>query len=77
MPRFERALDGYFIEPTDVETQLASAGFTLIAKVERQPAPDVEYPSRRCYLLAQRPQGTEPRSVRAHGFNHRARMPIW
>jgi ubiquinone/menaquinone biosynthesis C-methylase UbiE len=48
-------LDGYFLDPSDVVSQLAGAGFTLMAKVERQPAPEVEYPSRRCYLLAQRP----------------------
>jgi SAM-dependent methyltransferase len=47
-------LDGYFLEPTDVVAQLEAAGFVLMAKVERQPAPEVEYPSRRCYLLAQR-----------------------
>jgi SAM-dependent methyltransferase len=48
-------LDGYFLDPNEVAAELAGADFTLMAKVERQPAPDVEYPSRRCYLLAQRP----------------------
>lgn len=47
-------LDGYFLEPTDVAAQLEAGGFALMAKVERQPAPELEYPSRRCYLLAQR-----------------------
>lgn len=47
-------LDGYFLEPTEVAAQLEAAGFALMATVERQPAPEVEYPSRRCYLLAQR-----------------------
>ena len=34
-------LDGYFLEPSDVMAQLEAAGFALMAKVERQPAPDV------------------------------------
>lgn len=47
-------LDSYFLDPDEVATQLAAAGFTVIAKMERQPTRDVEYPSRRCYLLLQR-----------------------
>ena len=47
-------LDGYFLDPSDVAVQLEAAGFTVNAKLERRPASDVEYPSRRCYLLAQR-----------------------
>jgi len=48
-------LDGYFLDPSEVISQLAAAGFTVMANLERQAAPEVEYPSRRCYLLAQRP----------------------
>lgn len=47
-------LDGYFLEPGDVTTQLLASGFTLKARLEREPIDGVEYPSRRCYLLAQR-----------------------
>jgi len=47
-------LDGYFLDPDDVTTAVQSAGFSVMAEVKRQPAPEVEYPSRRCYLLAQR-----------------------
>lgn len=47
-------LDGHFLDPEEVTAQLATAGFALIAKMERQPAPHIEYPSRRCYLLLQR-----------------------
>lgn len=32
-------LDAYFLEPRDVVVQLEAAGFALMAKVERQPAP--------------------------------------
>lgn len=47
-------LDGYFLEPAEVTAELKAAGFDVMATVERQPIPAVEYPSRRCYLLAQR-----------------------
>jgi ubiquinone/menaquinone biosynthesis C-methylase UbiE len=47
-------LDGYFLDPEQVAGQVSAAGFTLIAKMERLPGPDVEYPSRRSYLLFQR-----------------------
>lgn len=47
-------LDGYFLEPDDVVAQVVAAGFTLKARLEREPLDGVEYPSRRCYLLAQR-----------------------
>lgn len=47
-------LDGYFLRPDEVAGQLESAGFTRAATVEREPTSEVEYPSRRCYLLAQR-----------------------
>lgn len=47
-------LDGYFLDPSDVVAQLEAAGFALMARMDRQPAAEGEYPSRRCYLLAQR-----------------------
>lgn len=47
-------LDGYFLDPDDVRATVQSAGFAVMAEVDRRPAPEVEYPSRRCYLLAQR-----------------------
>jgi ubiquinone/menaquinone biosynthesis C-methylase UbiE len=47
-------LDGYFLDPDEIASQVTAAGFTLIAKMERLPSPDVEYPSRRSYLLFQR-----------------------
>ena len=47
-------LDGYFLEPSDVAAGVESAGFTVTATLIRSPRPAVEYPSRRCYLLAQR-----------------------
>ena len=47
-------LDGYFLDPEQVASQVATAGFTLIAAMERLPNPNVEYPSRRSYQLFQR-----------------------
>jgi len=47
-------LDGYFLSPDAVTAELADAGFASEAKTERRSIPAVEYPSRRCYLLAQR-----------------------
>jgi ubiquinone/menaquinone biosynthesis C-methylase UbiE len=46
-------LDTRFLDPSDVMGPLQAAGFTIVARLDRQPTPDVEYPSRRCYLLAQ------------------------
>ncbi len=47
-------LDGYFLAPTEVAADLTDAGFAVVATLERDPDPDIEYPSRRCYLLAER-----------------------
>ena len=47
-------LDGYFLEPASVVRDVEAAKFTVSATVTRLPRPDFEYPSRRCYLLAQR-----------------------
>jgi ubiquinone/menaquinone biosynthesis C-methylase UbiE len=47
-------LNGYFLDPDEVITEVSAAGFTLIARLDRQPAPAGEYPSRRCYLSFQR-----------------------
>jgi len=47
-------LDGFFLDPAEVVVDLESAGFVIMAEVQRQPHPEIEYPSRRCYLLARR-----------------------
>lgn len=44
----------YFLAPEVVAADAEGAGFAVSARLERQPVPDIEYPSRRCYLLAQR-----------------------
>lgn len=46
------SLDFQFHDPREVVEALQSAGLTVIEHVEREPYEGVEYPSRRCYLLA-------------------------
>jgi SAM-dependent methyltransferase len=47
-------LDGYFLEPGQVAQDVQAAGFTVTCTLIRSPWPGIEYPSRRCYLLARR-----------------------
>jgi ubiquinone/menaquinone biosynthesis C-methylase UbiE len=47
-------LDFHFLDPVEVSTDLADAGFTLMSRTDRQPWPGVEHQSRRSYLLARR-----------------------
>jgi len=56
---FEEAvdLDFHFLDPQDVIDDLATAGFEVTARMDREPHPGAEHPSRRCYLLAQRREG--------------------
>jgi SAM-dependent methyltransferase len=46
-------MDGYFLEPAAVITDLAANGFRVQARLDREPIPDIEFPSRRCYLVAE------------------------
>src|SRR5262245_42682690 len=46
-------LDFRFHDPQTVVTALDTAGLAVIEHIEREPYPE-EYPSRRCYLFAQR-----------------------
>jgi SAM-dependent methyltransferase len=47
-------LEGYFLDPDAVTRDVEDAGFAVMSTTVRRPWPDVEHPSRRCYLLAQR-----------------------
>jgi SAM-dependent methyltransferase len=48
-------LDFYFFRTGDVESRLRAAGFDIDEIVEREPyAPEVEYQSRRAYILARK-----------------------
>ncbi|SNT27889.1 Methyltransferase domain-containing protein [Asanoa hainanensis] len=46
-------LDSFYLDPAEVTADLGAAGFTVASSTMRAPLPDVEYPSHRCYLLAQ------------------------
>ncbi|MGE3768064.1 MAG: class I SAM-dependent methyltransferase, partial [Kofleriaceae bacterium] len=48
------SLDFYFHDPDEVTRLLAGAGFTLEARLDREPYAGAEHPSRRSYLLARR-----------------------
>jgi SAM-dependent methyltransferase len=50
------ALDFVFFTPHGVAGELAGAGFEAVEVIERDPYPEVEYPSRRAYLFARKPQ---------------------
>jgi SAM-dependent methyltransferase len=43
-----------FLDPAAVAAELAEAGFSLVARTDREPWPGVEFQSRRCYLLTRR-----------------------
>jgi ubiquinone/menaquinone biosynthesis C-methylase UbiE len=48
------SIDFYFFEPEKIADLLTGLGFGLIDALERQPYPEVEYPSRRAYIWAQK-----------------------
>jgi SAM-dependent methyltransferase len=47
------SIDFYLFDSAEVEAKLEEAGFRIVEAVERDPYPDVEYPSRRAYLMAE------------------------
>ncbi|HSY99607.1 MAG TPA: class I SAM-dependent methyltransferase [Terriglobales bacterium] len=49
------SMDFFLLPPTEIKIDLETAGFTIEDIVERDPYPDVEYPSRRAYIFARRP----------------------
>jgi SAM-dependent methyltransferase len=48
-------LDFAFLQPRDVTQQTTAAGFEVLEVSERAPYPEVEHPSRRCYMLSRKP----------------------
>jgi SAM-dependent methyltransferase len=51
----EVSLDFIFFETEEVKGQLEAVGFELREVIERDPYPEVEYPSRRAYIFARKP----------------------
>ncbi|HEX8889467.1 MAG TPA: class I SAM-dependent methyltransferase [Pyrinomonadaceae bacterium] len=52
----EISLDFHFFETGEMKSYLADAGFVLEEVITRDPYADVEYPSRRAYIFARKPQ---------------------
>jgi hypothetical protein len=48
------SLDFIFFNPQEVSAALIQAGFAAVEAIERDPYPEVEYPSRRAYLFARK-----------------------
>lgn len=46
------SIDFLFFTSEEMKANLAAAGFTLTEAIERDPYPEVEYPSRRAYIFA-------------------------
>jgi ubiquinone/menaquinone biosynthesis C-methylase UbiE len=49
------SLDFLLLPPSEIKLDLEAAGFTIEEVIEREPYPDVEYPSRRAYIFARKP----------------------
>ena len=48
-------LHSYFLDPAEVIADIENSGLTIVSTTTRQPWPEAEeYPSRRCYAMAQR-----------------------
>lgn len=51
----EVSLDFHFFETEEMKGYLTEAGFEIEEAIERDPYPDVEFPSRRAYIFASKP----------------------
>ena len=47
--------DAHFFHPKEISSLLEQSGFIVRELIERDPYPEVEYPSRRAYIFAQTP----------------------
>lgn len=50
------SLEFFYFTPAAITDELAGTGFARMEVIERDPYPDVEYPSRRAYILASKPE---------------------
>ena len=50
------SVDFHFFRPQEMAGSLRAAGFEVEEVVEREPYPDVEHQSRRCYVFARKPE---------------------
>ena len=49
------SIDFLFFQPAEIKLGLEAASLTVEEIIEREPYPDVEYPSRRAYIFARKP----------------------
>ncbi|HEX8709163.1 MAG TPA: class I SAM-dependent methyltransferase [Pyrinomonadaceae bacterium] len=56
----EVSLDFIFFETEEMKGYLRLAGFALAEVIERDPYQEVEYPSRRAYIFARKPEPATP-----------------
>jgi SAM-dependent methyltransferase len=49
------SMDFLLFPPSEIKLGLEAAGFTIEDVIEREPYPEVEYPSRRAYIFARKP----------------------
>lgn len=49
------SLEFFYFSPSVIAEELVRAGFAGVEVIERDPYPDVEYPSRRAYVFANKP----------------------
>jgi ubiquinone/menaquinone biosynthesis C-methylase UbiE len=52
------SVDFHFFRSEEMARFLREAGLEIEDIVEREPYPDVEHPTRRCYIFARRPEGS-------------------
>jgi hypothetical protein len=48
------SMDFLLFQPSEIERDLEAVGFNIEDVVEREPYPEVEYPSRRAYIFARK-----------------------
>ena len=48
------SMDFLLLRPAEIKLDLEAAGFAIQEVIEREPYPDVEYPSRRAYIFARK-----------------------
>ena len=53
------SVDFIFFRPEEMAVFLTSAGFLVVEIVEREPYPNVEHPSRRAYIFAEKQRAAE------------------
>ncbi len=51
---YQVELDFHYLDPAQIAAELKESGFEVVSRTDREPWPDIEYQSRRSYLLGRR-----------------------